>query len=142
MAYYTIKQLADTFDVSRQAIQKQLKKQIQPFISKRKFEGRLLLVVNEEGLSLLKKHFKYNENNILKNKNTILENKNNKNNKTKTTDETVNIKQLLAAKDKTISSLKDELKVVHEELARTHAELDHEHELHLMDQKQVKQLTE
>ena len=31
---------------------------------------------------------------------------------------------------------------MHEELARTHAELDHEHELHLMDQKQVKQLTE
>ena len=136
MTYYTIKQLADTFDVSRQAIQFLFKKdEYKPYLSKQRIGGRTLIVLNSEGYQLLKQHFAVDEQNEQANKETNTNNIN-KENASKTNKEQVkqeNSKLLLD----TIETLKKELEHAHDELAKVHTELQHEQELHLIDKKQL-----
>lgn len=51
---HTIKQLAEEFNVSRQAIQFLFKKdEYQPYLSKQRVGSRTLIVINDEGYQLL-----------------------------------------------------------------------------------------
>lgn len=153
MEYYTVKQLAKEFNVSRQAIHKQLNKvKYQPFISKKRVDNYLSTVVNQEGYYLLANHFNINNskvNNVVdeinKQFDNHLQNKskkhyNNNFNKVDSQVDNNNIKQLLAAKEETITALKEELATVHKELSKLSDVLEHEQELHLMDQKKAQQL--
>ena len=136
MEYYTIKQLAEQFEVSRQAIQFLFKKdEYKPYLSKQRIGGRTLIVLNSEGYQLLKQHFAVDEQNEQANKETNTNNIN-KENASKTNKEQVkqeNSKLLLD----TIETLKKELEHAHDELDKVHTELQHEQELHLIDKKQL-----
>lgn len=156
MEYYTVKQLAEEFNVSRQAIHKQLNKvKYQPFISKKKVDNYLSTVVNQEGYHLLANHFNINNSkvdnvvvNVDQKADNCLQNDNKKhcNNGINMVDnqgdnvDSDNITKLLAAKDETITALKEELATVHKELSKLSDVLEHEQELHLMDQKKAQQL--
>ena len=133
MTYYTIKQLADTFDVSRQAIQFLFKKdEYKPYLSKQRVGGRTLIVINDEGYQLLKNHFAIDGQNEQANHTTNTSKENNTNKKY-TSKEQANNALLLD----TIETLKKELEHAHDELAKVHTELQHEQELHLIDKKQL-----
>lgn len=136
MEYYTIKQLAEQFEVSRQAIQFLFKKdEYKPYLSKQRIGGRTLIVLNSEGYQLLKQHFAVDEQSEQANKETNTNNIN-KENASKTNKEQVkqeNSKLLLD----TIETLKKELEHAHDELDKVHTELQHEQELHLIDKKQL-----
>lgn len=133
MAYYTIKQLADKFNVSRQAIQFLLKKdEYQPYLSKQRIGSRTLIVINNEGYQLLKDHFAINEQANDTNKTSKENNTNAKDTSKKQTKQTNN--DLLLD---TIQTLKKELEHAHNELDKVHTELQHEQELHLIDKKQL-----
>lgn len=131
--YYTIKELANIFDVTRQAIQFLLKKEeYQPYLSKQRIKGRTLIVINNEGYQLLKDHFMFDE----QANNTKETNKQSKNNASDTSKKQTSKTNDNLLQD-TIKTLKKELEHAHKELESVHTELQHEQELHLIDKKQL-----
>ncbi len=136
MAYYTIKQLADTFEVSRQAIQFLFKKdEYKPYLSKQRVGGRTLIVINDKGYQLLKNHFAIDGQNEQAKQTTDTNKTNNTNTKYTSKEQAKQTNNALLLD--TIETLKKELEHAHDELDKVHTELQHEQELHLIDKKQL-----
>lgn len=152
MTYYTVKQLAEKFGVSVQAIHKELKKdEYQSFIEKKNINSHSTMVVSEIGLNKLNQHFKrFNQslnqfikpsksddsnNNGASNLNQFNQDDSNKNNSNKA--ESISLINQLKEQN---NELKHTIAILEKETNQLHTELQHEQELHLMDQKQVKEL--
>ena len=122
MEYYTIKQLADEFHVTPQAIRFVINKsEYQSYLSKQKVNDRKTTVLDQNGYELLSKHF-------TKAKNKKQNNDFSKKQKTK---------NKIKNKNNNYQILLDMIATLKKELDSVHTELQHEQELHLIDKKQI-----
>lgn len=118
MKYYTVKQLAEKFNVTKQAVRFIINKpEYQQYLSKQKVNDRKTTVLNQNGYNVLSKHF------------TKAKSKNKNNNSDK--------KQKAKSKDYDREILLDMIATLKKELDSVHTELQHEQELHLIDKKQM-----
>ena len=151
MAYYTIKQLADEFNVTKQAIRYQIiSKKLKKFTSKQSINGIDTLIVNDKGYYEIKKVYQNNNDKnftskVTSNKDDFTSNDSSKfysknSDKITSKEKRFTSKDILSEKERTLSLLIKENEVLHDEIKQLHTELQHEQELHLMDQKQVKAL--
>lgn len=143
MEYYTIKQLADEFNVTKQAIRYQItSKKLQNFTSKQNINGIDTLVVNSKGYYEIKKAYKNNDSKTFTGKLTSKKTSKDDHFTSKKASEgnEFTSKDILFEKERTLLLLIKENESLHNEIKQLHTELQHEQELHLMDQKQVKQL--
>lgn len=118
MEYYTVKQLAEEFNVTKQAVRFVINKpEYQQYLSKQKINDRKTTVLDQNGYNMLFKHFTKAKS----------KNKNNDFNK----------KQKAKSKDYDREILLDMITTLKKELDNVHTELQHEQELHLIDKKQI-----
>lgn len=137
--YFTIKELADKYKVSKQSVYKQvIKNDYNTLTIKKKIQGRPTMLISEGAIKKLNKHFNNDNNNVNGSINNRV-NDSNTNNKGAEDNNNVN-DELLKSKQQTIDMLQRELDKVHAELDKVHTELQHEQELHLQDQAAVKKL--
>lgn len=172
MEYYTVKQLAERFKVTQQAVHKELKKEkYQKYVEKRNINSHSTVVVNVNCLNKLeqhflnlkvdRKHFRLIQNNLDQLKSTQINHlnqvgstQNNPKQLRSTQFNQLNQPELasnVSRNQDTLNNLIEQLKennknlkhtisILENETQQLHEELQHEQELHLMDQKQVKEL--
>ena len=119
MKYYTVKQLAEKFKVTPQAIRKELKKaQYKNTISRQQVGNYMMLVVNQVGNQLLTKHFIPNMHNDNDQRTQLTTNRQQVDNQKTESWQLVANQQQARITDlkEVIKGLKDELANVHEEL--------------------------
>lgn len=142
--YYTLKDLAKMFDVTVQGLHKEINKsEYQNHIKKRLINHHQTTTVDNQGLSLLKEHFKHSntQTSCINSKQVDATNKNNLNK----VDDKIKINALqveLTSKNELVDSLKSQINNLRKNIDQLHTELQHEQELHLADQQHVKQLTD
>lgn len=129
----TVKELADEFGVSKQAIRKQLTENFRSnYVKTVTSNGVELLLVNDKGYTLLKQHFK---------KETLGSNSSgNVTSNQVTSNEFLN--QQITIKDKQLLAKDEEIKQLQKLLDHSQNLIDQEQQLHLADQKRIKEIKE
>lgn len=134
--YYTLKDLAEMFDVTKPGIRKQvIKNEYKTLVKREMINGHETMLINEKAIKMLDKHFKKRNPNVSINASKENDDTNVDKNAINDSDD-VSQTSLLA----TIKILKNEVEHLQKENDSLHLELQHEQELHLQDQQKVKQL--
>lgn len=127
----TVKELADEFGVSKQAIRKQLTGNFRGnYVKTVTSNGVDLLLIEEEGYLLLKKHFK----GVVKGGNRT----GNVTTNQVTTDDF--LKKQLENKDRQLLAKDEEIKQLQKLLEHSQNLIDQEQQLHLADQERIKEI--
>lgn len=129
----TVKELADEFGVSKQAIRKQLTENFRSnYVKTVTSNGIDLLLVNDKGYTLLKEHLK---------KETPGGNSTGKVTSNQVTSNEF-LNQQIIIKDKQLLAKDEEIKQLQKLLDHSQNLIDQEQQLHLADQKRIKEIEE